>query len=79
MRDAFRREPVDGSSKWGDQLGDASDCYHDARRARLLGHVKDGRSELNFSEWGGYGERMKQSRVSAICAHVKQGTMPLAS
>ena len=44
-----------------------------------VGHVNDGRSELNFSEWGSYGERMKQSRLSAICAHVKQGTMPLAS
>jgi len=44
-----------------------------------VGHVNDGRSELNFSEWGSYGERMKQSRLSAICGHVEQGTMPLAS
>ena len=45
----------------------------------IVGHVNDGRSELNFSEWGSYGRRMKESRLSAICAHIEQGTMPLAS
>ena len=44
-----------------------------------VGHVNDGRCELNFSEWGGYGGRMKETRLSAICAHIEQGTMPLAS
>ena len=44
-----------------------------------VGHVNDGRAELNFSEWGSYGERMKGSRLSAICAHIEQGSMPLPS
>jgi len=44
-----------------------------------VGHVNDGRSELNFSEWGNYGDRMKQTRLSALCELVKQGEMPLAS
>ena len=44
-----------------------------------VGHVNDGRAELNFSEWGSYGGRMKQTRLSAIRDHIKQGTMPLAS
>ncbi len=44
-----------------------------------VGDVNDGRSELNFSLWGTYGRRMKQTRLSAICDHIKQGTMPLAS
>ncbi len=42
-------------------------------------HVNEGRAELNFSEWGSYSRRMKESRLKAICYQSKQGTMPLAS
>ena len=44
-----------------------------------VGHVNEGRAELNFSEWGTYGARMKKTRLSAICEQTKLGTMPLAS
>ncbi|MDQ3585255.1 MAG: heme-binding domain-containing protein [Pyrinomonadaceae bacterium] len=44
-----------------------------------VGHVNDGRAELNFSEWGSYGARMKETRLQAICYHAKQHSMPLAS
>lgn len=44
-----------------------------------VGHVNDGRSELNFSEWGNYSDRMKQTRLSALCELVTQGEMPLPS
>lgn len=44
-----------------------------------VGHVTEGRSELNFSEWGGYGARMKETRLKAICYHVEHRSMPLAS
>lgn len=44
-----------------------------------VGHVNYGRSELNFSEWGNYGERMKQTRLGALCELVQKGEMPLAS
>jgi len=44
-----------------------------------VGHVNDGRKELNVSEWGRYGTRMKDTRLKAICAQVRGGTMPLAS
>ena len=44
-----------------------------------VGHVRDGREELNFSEWGSYGTRMKETRLKAICAHARGGTMPIAS
>ncbi len=44
-----------------------------------VGHVNDGRSELNFSVWGTYGERMKQTRLHAICDQCEKGIMPLAS
>lgn len=44
-----------------------------------VGHVIEGRSELNFSEWGNYGDRMKETRLAAICELVKQDEMPLSS
>jgi len=44
-----------------------------------VGHVLKGRSELNFSEWGSYGARMKETRLRAICEQCEKGEMPLAS
>ncbi|MEJ7861071.1 MAG: heme-binding domain-containing protein [Pyrinomonadaceae bacterium] len=42
-------------------------------------HVKEGRLELNFSEWGKYKKRTKQTRLTAICHHVEKRSMPLDS
>jgi hypothetical protein len=44
-----------------------------------VGHVNDARAELNFSGWGRYGARMKETRLKAICAQCQSGDMPLAS
>jgi hypothetical protein len=44
-----------------------------------VGHVNDGRAELNFSEWGRYGRRMKETRLRAICELTQHGEMPIAS
>ena len=44
-----------------------------------VGHVNDARAELNFSEWGRYPARMKETRLRAICAQCQRGDMPLAS
>ena len=44
-----------------------------------VGHVDEGRKELNLSEWGSYSKRRKETRLNAICAQVKSGAMPLAS
>jgi Haem-binding domain len=44
-----------------------------------VGHVNQGRSELNFSVWGSYSVRMKETRLKAICQQSEKGTMPLAS
>ena len=44
-----------------------------------VGHVNDARAELNFSEWGRYGARMKETRLKAICTLCQRGDMPLAS
>src|SRR5262249_15577047 len=44
-----------------------------------VGHVIKGRSELNFSEWGSYSARKKETRLRAICEQCEKGEMPLAS
>ena len=44
-----------------------------------VGHVNEGRGELNFSTWGTYGARMKETRLRAICVQCGGGMMPLAS
>ena len=44
-----------------------------------VGHVNDGRAELNFSVWGNYSTRMKETRLRAICQQCRSGTMPPAS
>jgi len=44
-----------------------------------VGHVNEGRQELNLSEWGRYGTRMKETRLNAICGQARAGTMPIAS
>jgi hypothetical protein len=42
-----------------------------------VSHVNHGRAELNFSVWGTYGARMRQTRLRAICGLSREGTMPL--
>jgi len=44
-----------------------------------VGHVNGGRAELNFSVWGRYATRMKETRLRAICQQCEKGTMPIAS
>jgi len=40
-------------------------------------HVNQGRAELNFSVWGTYGRRLRETRLHAICALTEKRTMPL--
>lgn len=42
-------------------------------------HIKEGRHELNFSEWGSYSERKKKRKLKEICEQVESGEMPLPS
>ena len=44
-----------------------------------VGHVNDGRAELNFSVWGRYATRMKETRLRAICEQCEKGTTPIAT
>lgn len=67
-----------------------NDCHSDTTNWRwytyvapvswfTVGHVNEGRTELNLSEWGSYSKRRKETRLNAICAQVQSGAMPLAS
>ena len=45
----------------------------------LEGHIKKGKSELNFSEWADYSDRRKKSKLKSIISQIKDDEMPLAS
>lgn len=45
----------------------------------VVNHVNEGREELNFSKWGNYDERTKETRLNAICYLVENQQMPLDS
>jgi hypothetical protein len=45
----------------------------------LADHVKDGRKELNFSEWGDFSARRKRRKFEEICEQVNKGHMPIDS
>ena len=45
----------------------------------LANHVKNGRSALNFSEFGSYSQRKQTSKLKAIVNSLNDGTMPLKS
>lgn len=45
----------------------------------LADHIKDGKAELNFDEFGSYSKRRQLSKLKAIGTSVKDGSMPIAS
>ena len=42
-------------------------------------HIKQGKAELNFSEFGSYSPRRQVSKLNGIANSIKDGTMPLNS
>ena len=42
-------------------------------------HIKEGRSELNFSVWNTYENRRKRRKLEEICEQSESRTMPLPS
>ena len=42
-------------------------------------HVDDGRSHLNFSDWGRWNRNEQREMLEEICREVKRGDMPLSS
>ncbi|RZJ64326.1 MAG: cytochrome C [Flavobacterium sp.] len=45
----------------------------------LASHIKEGKQELNFNEFGMYALRRQQSKLKAIGNSIKDGTMPISS
>ncbi|MBL4605870.1 MAG: heme-binding domain-containing protein [Flavobacteriaceae bacterium] len=45
----------------------------------LENHIKDGKKELNFNEWGDYSNRRKKSKLKSIISQIKGDKMPLWS
>lgn len=45
----------------------------------MEGHIKKGKAELNFNEFGSYSERRQKSKFKSILSQVKDGDMPLTS
>lgn len=42
-------------------------------------HIKDGKKELNFSEFGGYSKRRQKSKLKSIKGQIEKNGMPLSS
>ena len=45
----------------------------------LEDHIKEGKAELNFSEWDTYSERRKNSKLKSIISQINDDKMPLSS
>lgn len=45
----------------------------------LSSHIKKGKSELNFNEFGDYSKRRQNSKLKSIVSSIEDGTMPLPS
>ena len=45
----------------------------------LAAHIKEGKEELNFNEFGNYSRRRQQSTLKAIASSIKDRAMPLDS
>lgn len=45
----------------------------------VIDHVDEGRSHLNFSEWGTYSREEQKTHFGQFCELVKEGWMPLSS
>lgn len=43
----------------------------------VVAHVRDGREQMNFSEWGEYDDESMADLLDAICDEVRDGAMPL--
>jgi len=42
-------------------------------------HIKNGKYNLNFSEFGSYSKRKQANKLRAIETSIKEGSMPLSS
>ena len=45
----------------------------------LASHIKEGKANLNFSEFGAYSKRKQSNKLRAIAKSVNDGSMPISS
>ncbi len=48
-------------------------------RYMLDGHIRHGKEELNFNDFGAYSSRKQRSKLRAIGESLEEGSMPLSS
>jgi hypothetical protein len=53
--------------------------YIQPARAFMDSHIKDGKKDLNFSEFGNYSKRKQLNKLKSISKEVQSGDMPLDS
>jgi len=53
--------------------------YIQPGRIFMESHIKNGKKNLNFSEFGNYSKRKQMSKLESISKQVKSGEMPLDS
>jgi len=55
--------------------------YSKVQPVRLLmdKHIREGKKELNFSEFGSYSERRKRNKIQSIGSQIEDAEMPLPS
>lgn len=45
----------------------------------MTNHIKDGKANLNFSEFGTYSKRKQANKLRAIAKSINDGSMPISS
>lgn len=45
----------------------------------MASHIKDGKTNLNFSDFGAYSKRKQTNKFRAIATSIKEGSMPVSS
>jgi uncharacterized membrane protein len=53
--------------------------YIQPARLFLDGHIKEGKENLNFSEYGSYSKRKQRNKLDRMIKQIKSDEMPLAS
>ncbi len=45
----------------------------------MASHIKNGKADLNFSEFGSYSKRKQQNKFRSIAKSIGEGTMPIGA
>lgn len=45
----------------------------------MSSHIKEGKADLNFSDFGSYSKRKQTNKLRAIATSIKEGSMPVSS